>query len=97
MRNPRQDPKNYPPGERKVDHDVKMINPSTASTAIRKDINILVYETDHDIQFLYQQYMNIISPHVSCTIVEDIEKLINCNDLSRFNKLNSTKNLISIL
>ena len=88
MRNPTQDPKNYLSGERKVEHDVKMTNPSTA---IRKDINILVYETDPDIQFLYQQYMSIISPHVSCTIVDDIEKLINGNDSSMVNKLNSTQ------
>ena len=91
MRNPNKDPKNYPPGEKKVDHDVKMTNPSTVSTGIRKDINILVYETDPDIQFLYQKYMSIISPHVSYTIVDDIEKLTNCNDISMFNKFNSTQ------
>ncbi len=49
---------------------------------MRKDINILVYETDPDIQYLYQEYMNVISPHVSCTIIDDIEKLINGNDNS---------------
>jgi|GEM_PF-2529052 len=65
-----------------------MANPSTA---IRKDINILVYETDPDVQFLYQKYVSIISPHVSCTIVDDIEKLINCNDISMVNKMNSTQ------
>ena len=59
MRNPTQDPKNYLSGERKVEHDVKMTNPSTA---IRKDINILVYETDPNIQFLYQQIFFNVSP-----------------------------------
>ena len=88
MRNPTQDPKNYLSGESKVDHDIKMTN---SSAAIRKDINILVYETDPDIQFLYQQYMSVISPHVSCTIIDDIEKLINGNDNSMVNKLNSTQ------
>ena len=68
-----------------------MTNPSTVSTGIRKDINILVYETDPDIQFLYQKYMSIISPHVSYTIVDDIEKLNNGNDISMVNKLNSTQ------
>ena len=91
MRNPIQDPKNYLSGQRKVEHEVKMTNASTASTAIRKDINILVYETDPGIQFLYQQFMSIMSPYVSCTIVDDIEKIIHCNDISMVNKMNSTQ------
>ena len=88
MSNPTQDPKNYLSGESKVDHDIKMTN---SSAAMRKDINILVYETDPDIQYLYQEYMNVISPHVSCTIIDDIEKLINGNDNSIANKFNSTQ------
>ena len=85
MSNPTQDPKNYLFGGRKVEHYLKLTN---SSEAVRKDINILVYETDSDIQYLYQQYMNVISPHVSCTIVADIEKLISGNDNSIINKFN---------
>ena len=66
-------------GEGKVEHDVKLFN---SSSAVRKDINILVYESDPDIQNLYQQYMEIISPHVSCTIVDNIEQLTNGCDNS---------------
>lgn len=66
-------------GEGKVEHDVKLFN---SSSAVRKDINILVYESDPDIQNLYQQYMEIISPHLSCTIVDNIEQLTNGCDNS---------------
>ena len=88
MSSPTQDPKNYLSGDSKVDHNIKMTN---SSSAMRKDINILVYETDPDIQYLYQEYMNVISPHVSCTIIDDIEKLGNGNDNSIANKFNSTQ------
>lgn len=85
MSNPTQDPKNYLFGDRKDEYDLKLTN---SSETVRKDINILVYETDSDIQNLYQQYMKIISPHVSCTIVAEIEKLIGGNDNSIINKFN---------
>ena len=88
MSNPTQDPKNFIFGERKVEDDIKITNSSAAMT---RDINILVYETDPDIQYQYQLYMNVISPHVSCTIVDDIEKLINGNDNSIVNIFNSTQ------
>lgn len=85
MSNLTEDQKNYLFGDRKVEHDLKLTN---SSEAVRKDINILVYETDSDIQNLYQQYMKVISPHVSCTIVAEIEKLISGNDNSIINKFN---------
>ena len=88
MSDPMKDPKNDLSGELKVDQDIKI---TSLSAAIRKDINILVYETDPDIQYLYQEYMNVISPHVSCTIVDGIEKIINDNDNPLVNKFRSTQ------
>jgi CheY-like chemotaxis protein len=77
MSDPTKHPKNDLFGEGKVKDDIEITN---LLPAIRKDINILVYETDPDIQYLYQEYMNVISPHVSCTVVDNIEKMINSND-----------------
>lgn len=88
MITPAHDPKNYLFKENKAEHDIKMANLYAAD---KKKISILVFETDPDIQYLYQEYMKIISPHVSCTIVDDIEKMINGNDSLNVNKFNPTQ------
>ena len=85
MSNLIRDPKDYLFADRKIDND---LNLTKLSEPIKKDINILVYETDPDIQCLYQQYMNVISPHVSCTIVDNIEKLTCSEDNSEIGKFN---------
>lgn len=88
MSTPTQDPRNYLHNENKVEHDMKMTNLSASN---KKKISILVYDTDPDIQYLYQEYMNVISPHVSCTIAADIEKMINSNYSLNVNQFNPTQ------
>jgi len=81
-------PKKHLFGDRITEHGLKLTN---SSDTVRKDINILVYETDPAIQYLYQQYMDIVSPHVSCIIIDDIERLTKSTDNSIINRFKKKK------
>ena len=57
----------------KMDSDANIID-------ARKRINVLVIETDLEIQHLYKQFFNAMTSYVSYSIVNDIEELDNGNN-----------------
>ncbi len=60
--------------------EVFKMDTGAKSIDARKRINVLVIETDLEIQYLYKQFFNAMTSYVSYSIVNDIDELDNGNN-----------------